>query len=161
MAKKLQHIEGRIQQHESLIGHIRQQIKPDPAKERQVEAEKKELRDRLNSMSIRISAIENYTQFLKKDQDDLGSVFSSPQKEAAEEQQSTIQMLQNLMLRTRKDIQERFDQQLKHVEAKVQKQLEQLQNWILHAQQQIGDDEGNSSENIVVEDMSKKLSTPR
>ena len=38
---------------------------------------------------------------------------------------NTMQMLQNLMMRTRKDIQDKFGAQIKNLEGKMMKEIEQ------------------------------------
>ena len=54
-------------QHESMISHLRNQLRPDPVKDKQVEQEKKDLKEKLNSLSIRINGVENITEFLRQD----------------------------------------------------------------------------------------------
>eukprot|EP00347_Sterkiella_histriomuscorum_P011345 403372808 len=157
MKRKMEFMENRIAQHESLIQFIRNQLKPDQVKEKQIENEKKEIKEKINGLSIRVNAIEQCTEFLRQDQEQLSNVLTSPQKQqdqndlqndirltpsksvGSEEQQSTIQMLQGLMMRTRKDIQDKFEAQIKNLEQRVMSQLESLQNWIMSSNQ-MGDD---------------------
>ncbi len=86
-------------------------MKPDPAKERTAEQEKLELSQRLRAVESRLSSLENITDFIRQDKDELSHFVPHSKNEHSAQAQSkaddsgnTMQMLQNLMMRTRKDI---------------------------------------------------------
>lgn len=67
---------------------------------------------------------------MKQDKDDLSQFIPASAKEqpvhhnlpsmkSSEDSGNTMQMLQSLMMRTRKDIQDKFNQQMKQMETKL------------------------------------------
>ncbi|CDW74029.1 UNKNOWN [Stylonychia lemnae] len=152
LMRKIEFMDNRLQQHESLIQQLRNQVKADPIKEKQLEDDQEMLNNVLDSPQKSNSGASERKTNEGDDKDQTQEQHHPNQQlplmKGSDDQQSTIQMLQNLLMRTRKDIQDKFDTQLRNQEQRVMSQVEALQNW-LQQSHMMGDEgyeeEGNNT----------------